>query len=60
MKIDIVLTACNNVYKYISYYPIVYKVWKKRFNLDLYLILISDKIPHFLQEYKDTIILFPE
>ena len=37
MKIDLVLTACNNVYKYISYYPIVYKVWKKRFNLDLYL-----------------------
>ena len=60
MKIDLVLTACNNVYKYISYYPIVYKVWKKRFNLDLYLILINDEIPEFLQKYKDTIILFPE
>ena len=60
MKIDIVLTACNDVYKYISYYPTVYKVWKQRFNLDLYLILINDKIPDYLQEYKDTIILFPE
>ena len=41
MKIDIVLTACNLVNKYITNYPIVYKVWKERFNIDCYLILIS-------------------
>ena len=60
MKIDIVLTACNLVNKYISYYPIIYKVWKERFNLDCYLILISDEIPDILVKYKDYIILFPE
>jgi len=60
MKIEIVLTACNLVNKYITNYPIVYKVWKERFDLDCYLILISDKIPDILIEYKDYIILFPE
>ena len=60
MKIDFVLTASNLINKYISNYPIIYKIWKRRFSLDCYLILISDEIPNELLEYKDYIILFPE
>ena len=58
MKIDIVLTACNNNDRYLDLYPYVYKIWKKKFNLDCYLILISDKIDDKLIDYKDYIILF--
>jgi hypothetical protein len=58
MKIDIVLTSCNLNTYYLNLYPYVFKVWKERFNLDLYLILISDVIPDNLLEYKKFIILF--
>ena len=58
MLIDFVLTACNNNPKYLNLYPYVYQVWKKKFNLDCYLILIDDKIPEVLNEYKDYIVLF--
>lgn len=59
MKIDFVLTSCNNNNSYLQMYPYIFKVWKKRMELDCYLILIMDKIPEFLIEYKDYIILFP-
>lgn len=58
MKIDMVLTACNNNSRYLDLYPYVYKIWKKKFNLNCYLILISDKINDKLIDYKDYIILF--
>ena len=59
MKIDLVLTACNNNNSYLNMYPIVYKIWKTRFNLDCYLILIDNKIPDFLLPYENYIILYP-
>ena len=58
MKIDLVLTACNNNNSYLNMYPLVYKVWKKRFNLDCYLILIDNSIPDFLKPYENYIILY--
>lgn len=58
MKIDIVLTACNLNDYYLNLYPYAFDVWKKIFNLDLYLILISDKIPDKLLKYEQYIILF--
>ena len=58
MKIDIVLTACNLNNYYLNLYPCVFKVWKERFELDLYMILISETIPDNLLEYKKFIILF--
>ena len=58
MKIDIVLTACNLNMYYLNLYPYIYKVWKEKFNLDLYLILISNTIPDVLNNYKKYIILF--
>lgn len=58
MKIQIVLTACDLNPYYYNLYPYVYKVWKDKFDLDLYLILISDIIPEILIPYKQYIILF--
>lgn len=59
MKIDIVLTACNNNEEYLKMFPFIFKVWKNRFNLVCYLILVMHKIPNYLEEYKEKIILFP-
>lgn len=59
MKIDLVLTACNNNEEYLKMYPYVFKIWKKKFNLECYLILIDNEIPIYLDEFKDFIILFP-
>jgi len=58
MKIDCVLTACNLNMAYLNMFPYVYQVWKTKFNLDCYLILIADEIPNNLLEYKNFIILF--
>lgn len=62
MKIDIVLTACNDNSYYYNLYPYVYKVWKKRFNLDLHMIFIYDKdidlLPSVLTPYKEFITIF--
>ena len=58
MKIDIVLTACNMSNHYLSLFPLVIKVWKKKFNIDCYLILVADNIPTNLQQYQQQIILF--
>ena len=57
MKIDIVLTASTNNPNYINLYEYAFKVWKQKFNLDLYLLLISDQIPDFLNKYSKFIIL---
>jgi len=58
MKIDFVLTAGNIHPHYTRLFPLVYKVWKERFNLDCYLILIADNIPDYLIDLKDFIILW--
>ncbi len=58
MKIDLVLTACNDNEYYYNMYPDVYKVWKKKFNLDLYVIFIGNEIPSILKDYEKYIILF--
>ena len=39
-------------------YPHVYDIWKKRFNLDCYIILIAEKIPENLKNLEKYIILF--
>jgi hypothetical protein len=58
MKIDFVLTAGNINSHYTNLYPLIYKIWKERFNLDCYLILVADEIPDYLEELKNYIILW--
>jgi len=58
MKIDCVLTACDLNMSYLNMFPHVQQVWKTRFSLDCYLILIANEIPDSLLEYKKFIILF--
>jgi hypothetical protein len=58
MKIDLVLTAGNLSPHYTPLFPYIHKVWKHRFNLPCYMILISNHIPEYLNEYKDYIILW--
>lgn len=58
MKIDIVLTACNMNEYYYNLFPYVYRVWKERFGLELYMCLISNYIPEKLKPYESNIILF--
>jgi hypothetical protein len=58
MKIDFVLTAGNINSHYTKLYPLIYKIWKERFNLDCYLILVADEIPDYLEELKNYIILW--
>lgn len=58
MKIDFVLTAVNDNPYYYNLYPYVAKVWKEKFNLDLIIIFIGDKIPTILKEFEHNIILF--
>ena len=58
MKIDMVLTAGNLNHHYLQLFPLIHKVWKKRFNLDCYCILISKDIPDYLNDLKEYIILF--
>ena len=59
MKIDFVLTSCNEVEKYISMVPFFFKFWENIIKLPCKLILIAEKIPLFLKEYEDSIILYP-
>lgn len=58
MKIDFVLTAGNLNHHYLQIFPLIHQVWKKRFNLDCYLILVATEIPDYLIHLKDSIILF--
>lgn len=58
MKIDFVLTAGNINSHYTKLYPLISKIWKKRFNLDCYLILVAKEIPDYLEEFKKFIILW--
>ena len=53
-----VLTAGNLNDHYLQIFPLIHKVWKKRFNLECYCVLISKTIPDYLKDYKENIILF--
>lgn len=59
MKLDCIMTACNTNYLYIDFIPIFVKAWNKLYpNIDVKIVLISNKIPIEFEEYKDNIILF--
>ena len=57
MKIDLILTACNEKEKYLTLVPYYFQFWEK-LGIPSTLILISDHIPEFLIKYKPQIILF--
>jgi hypothetical protein len=57
MKIDLILTACNEKEKYLTLVPYYFQFWEK-LGIPSILILISDHIPEFLIKYKAQIILF--
>ena len=60
MKLDCVLTACNNIPMYIDFVPNFIKAWKKLCpKVDVKIILIHDSIPEKFKEYEKNIILFP-
>ena len=60
MKLDCVLTACNNIPMYIDFIPNFVKAWNKLCpNVDVKIILIHDSIPEKFKEYEKNIILFP-
>jgi len=59
MKLDCVITACDANPLYMDFIPIFVKTWNKLYpNIDVKIVLISNDIPHCLQEYTDNIILF--
>lgn len=59
MKLDCVLTSVNEVEMYINFIPYFIKTWKKLYpNIDIKIILISNKIPDKFSEYEKYIILF--
>jgi hypothetical protein len=58
MRIDLVLTGGNINSHYTPLFKLIHKIWKSRFNLDCYLILISKYIPDYLLELKEYIILW--
>lgn len=59
MKIDYVLVSANVCGHYLELFPLVFRIWKERFNIYCYLILISDHIPLSLEHFSNYIILFP-
>ena len=48
MKIDLVLTACDENEKYLSLAPYYFEFWEKKIGLSCVLILIAENIPSFL------------
>jgi len=58
MKIDLVLTACDENEKYLSLAPYYFEFWEKKIGLSCVLILIAENIPSFLKKYEKQIILF--
>lgn len=51
------ILSCNNNKGYYSFFPVIYNINKKLFNINTVLFLISDSIPSILEEYKDNIYL---
>lgn len=59
MKLDCVLTAVNEKPLYIEFVPIFVKTWNKLYpSVDVKIILIANKIPDNLLEFKNNIIIF--
>lgn len=59
MKLDCVLTACNDHPLYINFIPLFIRTWKKLYpNVDVKIIVIADKIPDKFLPFKNFIILF--
>lgn len=59
MKLDCILTACNENPLYIDFIPLFVKSWNILYpNIDVKILLISNNIPDEFIEYKDNIILF--
>lgn len=60
MKLDCVLTSCNNNPLYIDFIPIFVNTWKKLYpSIDVKIVLVADSIPSEFVDYTDNIILFP-
>ena len=57
MKIDCVLTACNNNSLYLDFLPMLHSVYNNM-NITIKFILVMDEIPQNLLEYEKDIILF--
>ena len=59
MKLDCVLTAVNELPKYLGFVPIFIKFWNTLYpNVDVKIILIAEKIPDNLLEYENNLIIF--
>lgn len=60
MKIDCVLTACNDNPLYSEFIPIFIKTWKKLYpKVDVKIIFIADSIPEHLKIYNNLILYKP-
>ena len=60
MKLDCIVTACNNNPLYIEFIPYFIKTWKKLYPLvDIRVIFIGEEIPSFLKLFAHHLILFP-
>lgn len=60
MKLDCVLTATNTNPTYCQFIPIFVKMWNKLLpEVDVKIVMVSDKIPDEYKEYSNNIILFP-
>ena len=59
MKLDCVLTAVNELPKYLGFVPIFIKFWNTLYpDIDVKIILIAEKIPDNLLEYENNLIIF--
>jgi len=59
MKLSCVLTAVNEKPLYIDFVPIFIKTWNKLYpSVDVKIILVANKIPNNLVEFKNNIIIF--
>lgn len=58
MKIDICLFACNDNYKYYSFFPIIKLYWEKILGVKCILIFVGFNIPKLLKPYLSDIILY--
>ena len=59
MKLECILTACNDNKLYMDFIPFFIKAWKKLYPyVDVKIILISESIPLKYKEYSKNIILF--
>jgi hypothetical protein len=60
MKLQCVLTACDENPKYIDFVPIFIKVWRSLYpSIKVIIILVAEKIPAHLFHYHEYIHVFP-